>query len=371
MQVTRKYKSPLHEMTQTTPTALWNDSASTAELSYALEHGAVGATCNPVIVLSVVRQELERWMPRLTELVAENPTATEDQVAWRLVEEVSKTAARLLEPTFEQAKGKNGRLSIQTDPRLYRDTQAILCQARRFSAVAPNVIVKIPATAAGIPAIEEATYAGISINATVSFSVPQAIMVAEAVERGLRRREAEGKPTLDMGPVCTIMVGRLDDWLKVVADKKGILTDPGYLEWAGVAVFKKAYQIYSERHYRTRLLSAAFRNHFHWSELIGGDIVISPPHIWQVRINASDIPVRHRIDQPVAPEVVSDLRRRFADFERAYEPDGLGIGDLDGFGPTRRTLRQFMRAAAELASLVRDVMTPDPDAEPQQAQAGP
>ena len=107
------------------------------------------------------------------------------------------------------------------------------------------MIVKIPATAAGIPAIEEATYAGITINATVSFTVPQAVMVAEAVERGLQRREDEGKSILNMGPVCTIMVGRLDDWLKVVAEKEGILTDPGYLEWPGVAVFKRAYEIFS------------------------------------------------------------------------------------------------------------------------------
>jgi transaldolase len=357
------YKSPLHEMTQTTPTCLWNDSASTAELTYALDHGAVGATCNPVIALTVVRQELDRWMPRLVSLIEEQPGTTEDEVGWRLVEEVSKHAASLLVPVFEQTKGKNGRLSIQTDPRYYRSTDAILRQALHFSQLAPNMIVKIPATAAGIPAIEEATYAGVSINATVSFSVPQAIMVAEAVERGMRRREAEGKETLDMGPVCTIMVGRLDDWLKVVADKKGILTDPGHLEWAGVAVFKRAYAIYTERHYRTRLLSAAFRNHFHWSELVGGDVVVSPPHSWQVRINASDIRVEPRIDRPVAPDVVSDLRRRFPDFERAYEPDGLSPGDLDSFGPTRRTLRQFMRACTDLAGLVRDVMTPDPDAQ--------
>lgn len=355
------YKSPLQEMTATTPTCLWNDSASTTELAYALDHGAVGATCNPVIALTVVRQEIDRWMPRLAQLVEQHPTETEDQVAWRLVEEVSREAARLLVPAFEHSKGRNGRLSIQTDPRYYRDSEAVVRQATHFSQLAPNMIVKIPATTAGIPAIEEATYAGISINATVSFSLPQALMVADAVERGLARREAEGKETLDMGPVCTIMVGRLDDWLKVVAEKKGILTDPGYLEWAGVAVFKKAYEIYTERHYHTRLLSAAFRNHFHWSELVGGDVVVSPPHSWQVRINASDIPVEHRIDRPVVPAVLSDLLRRFPDFERAYEPDGLGLADLDSFGPTQRTLRQFMRACTDLAGLVRDVITPDPD----------
>ena len=106
------------------------------------------------------------------------------------------------------------------------------------------MIVKIPVTRAGIPAIEEATYRGISINATVSFTLPQAIAVAEAVERGLRRREAEGKDIATMGPVCTLMVGRLDDWLKVQAERDSITLDPGYLEWAGVAVFKKAYALF-------------------------------------------------------------------------------------------------------------------------------
>jgi transaldolase len=356
-----EWKSPLYQMTQTTPTCLWNDSASTSELTYAIDNGAVGATCNPVIVLTVVRQEMSRWMPRLAALVEENPTATEDEIGWRLVEEVSRSAARLLEPIFEQAKGRNGRLSIQTDPRYYRDTEAILGQAARFDELADNMIVKIPATAAGIPAIEAATYAGITINATVSFTVPQAVLVAEAVERGLRRREAEGKSIIHMGPVCTIMVGRLDDWLKVVAEKQGILTDPGHLEWAGVAAFKKAYEIYAERGYRTRLLSAAFRNHFHWSELIGGDVVISPPHAWQVRINNSDIPVEPRINRPVDPIIVDDLLKRFPDFRKAYDEDGLSSAELDSYGPTLRTLRQFMKASTDLAALVRDVMTPDPD----------
>ena len=68
------------------------------------------------------------------------------------------------------------------------------------------------------------------------------------------------------------------------------------LEWAGVAVFKKTYRLFQERGYRIRLLSAAFRNHMHWSEFIGGDVVISPPHMWQKRFNASDVPVEPRID---------------------------------------------------------------------------
>jgi len=229
-------------------------------------------------------------------------------------------------------------------------------QAKEFNQLAPNMIVKIPATKAGIVAIEEATYQGISVNATVSFTLPQCVAVAEAVERGLKRREREGKSIAKMGPVCTIMVGRLDDWLKSTAERQSISTDPGYLEWAGVAVFKKTYQLFQERGYRLRLLSAAFRNHMHWSEFIGGDVVISPPYSWQMRFNASDVEVSPKMDRPVASETVDALRKHFVDFRRAMGEEELGIEDFDTFGATRHTLRQFIAACSDLSALVRDQM---------------
>jgi transaldolase len=348
-------------MTQTTSTCLWNDSASIQELTYSIEHGAVGATCNPVIVLGLLKKEMGVWKDRIRALTEERPTATEEEIGWQLVREVSIKAASLLKPVFDAHQGRNGRLSIQTDPRFYRDTESIVRQAQEFDQLAPNMIVKIPVTRAGIPAIEEATYRRISINATVCFTLPQCIAVAEAVERGLTRREKEGKEIVAMGPVCTIMVGRLDDWLKVVAEKENITIDPGYLEWVGVAVFKKTYQIFRERGYRIRLLSAAFRNHMHWSEFIGGDVVISPPYAWQVRLNASDVEVRPRIDQPVDSRIVEELLRKFPDFRSAYSEGGLSLDGFDSFAPTRRTLRQFITACHDLDGLVRDFMLPNPD----------
>jgi len=355
------YKSPLHKMTQTTATCLWNDSAAIKELASSIEDGAVGATCNPVIVTEVLKKEMPYWEERIRHLLQERHTATEEQIGWRVVEEMSIRAAALLLPIFERYQGKNGRLSIQTDPHFYRDTRAIVEQALHFSRLAPNMIVKIPVTRAGIPAIEEATYRGVSINATVCFSLPQCVAVAEALERGLVRRQREGLDISTMGPVCTIMVGRLDDWLKVVAEKENLTTDPGYLEWAGVAVFKKTYRFFQERGYRVRLLSAAFRNHMHWSEFIGGDVVISPPYKWQLRYNASDVEVVPRIHQPVDPKIVEELLRKFGDFRRAYQADGLALDEFDSFPPTRRTLRQFIGACHDLAAQIRDFMIPNPD----------
>ena len=361
MKTSLSYKSPLHEMTQTTPTCLWNDSASIEELTYSMEHGAVGATCNPVIVLEVLKKEMDLWRGYIQALIREMPQATEDQIAWKIVEAISIKAAGLLDGIFEQHRGRNGRLSVQTDPRLYRNTEAIVEQALRFAALARNIIVKIPVTEAGVAAIEEATWHGISINATVCFSLPQCIAVAEAVERGLKRREAAGRPIDTMGSVCTIMVGRLDDWLKVTAEKQSITVNPGILEWAGVAVFKKTYAIFRERGYRLRLLSAAFRNHMHWSELVGGEVVISPPYKWQLRFNSSGIETAERIHKPVDQAIVSALIDHFADFRRAYSAEGLAITEFDTFPPTVRTLRQFISACHDLDNLVRDFMLPNPD----------
>ncbi len=355
--------SPLYETVSTTPTDYWNDSCSIEELTYAIANGAVGATSNPTIVGEVLHKEMQLWRDRLRELVDADPTATEDEVTWRLIEEMAVKASTLLLPVFEREHGLKGRLSIQTNPKLYRSAGRITEQAIRFAGLAPNMQVKAPATRAGIAAVEEMTAAGVSVNATVSFTVPQALAVAEAVERGLRRREVAGEDISTMSPVCTIMIGRLDDWLQVQADRLGVLLTPGYVSWAGIACVKRAFGIYRERGYRTRLLAAAYRNHLHWSQLIGGDIVLTIPYKWQLLFNASDIEVVPRFDDPVPREILDELTAKLPDFRRAYEPDGMSVEEFDSFGATRRTLRGFIASYQDLVADVRDVMLPNPDKE--------
>jgi transaldolase len=352
-------RQPLREAAETTATALWNDSADLAELAQSIAFGGVGATCNPVIAHTVIKDNLKVWRPRIQALADAFPTASESELGWMIVEELSIEAAKLLEPIFHESGGRNGRLSVQTDPRLHRNAKALADQAEHFAGLAPNIIVKIPATKTGIEAIEDATYRGVSINATVSFTVPQAIAVAEAIERGFARREADGLPMHEFGSVCTIMGGRLDDWLKAWAAKNRVLIDPGYFEWAGVAALKKAYHLYRERGYRVRLLSAAFRNSMQWSELVGGDLVVSPPFDWQARINENHIPVRSdAIDTPVDPKIIETLRDRIPEFVKAYDEEGMTVEEFEHFGPTVRTLRQFLTADEQLDQIVRDILIP-------------
>jgi transaldolase len=128
-----------------------------------------------------------------------------------------------------------------------------------------------------------------------------------------------------------------------------------------VAVFKRAERLFRERGYRARPLAAAIRHHLHWSELIGGECVITLPPAWQRRFNASSVEVRPRIDDPVDPAFVSELERHFPDFVRAYEPDGLSVAEFDAWPPTVRTLRAFTASWHDLLALVTDALLPDPD----------
>src|SRR3954454_10323232 len=149
-------KSPLHETVTTTATDYWNDSCAIEELTYAIEHGATGATSNPTIVGEVLQKEMPLWRDRIGELISANPHATEEEITWLLIEEMAVKASRLL-------LGK-GRLSIQTSPKLYRDADRLVEQGLRFAGLAPNMQVKVPATRAGIAAIEELTAQGVSVN---------------------------------------------------------------------------------------------------------------------------------------------------------------------------------------------------------------
>jgi transaldolase len=346
------------------PTDYWNDSCAVDELEYAVARGATGATSNPSIVLEVLRKEREYWTPRIREVAAADPSWTETDVTWALIEEMAVRGAGVLEPVFVREHGRKGRLSLQTNPANYPNVERMLEQGVRFAGLAPNIQVKFPVTRAGLIAIERATAAGVNINATVCFSVPQAIAVGEAVERGLDALAASGGDPAAMRPVCTIMIGRLDDWMRVLVERDGIAVHPDALDWAGIAAFKRAYAIFAERGFRARPLAAAYRHRLHWTELVGGDVVLTMPHAWQVRFNGSGITPDDRIDEPVDPALVDELLDRIPDFRRAYEPDGLAIDEFDAFGPTVRTLRGFIASYHELVGAIRDVVLPNPDVRP-------
>lgn len=347
--------SLLHQMTVETPTELWNDGCELGTLDRAIARGATGATTNPVIVMQAIDADRERWDEVTRGLVRDHPSEGEIEIAWRLVAIAAREAAARLQPIFERTDGARGRLSIQASPQHHRDARSMIAQGLELARIAPNMAVKLPTTAAGLEAIEELTARGVVINATVSFSVAQAIAAAEAVERGRARSDHPGAAAT---PWITIMAGRIDDHLRDVVATEGLPVDVERVRHASTAIVRRAYRVFRERGYRSKLLVAAMRSHHHWSEFIGGELVITIPPEWQERFDESGVAVRSRIHDVVDPDVVAQLSEAIPDFARAYEEDGLCPRQFQSFGATTKTLRQFLGALDRLGSYVRDVMLP-------------
>jgi transaldolase len=334
----------------------WNDSCAPNELREAVENGATGATSNPVIVFGAVKADPKTWLPVVDTLAAENPAATEDEVAWSLIETLGTRAAAILQPVYGQSQGAKGFLSMQVNPKFYRDARRMEEHGRRLAAIAPNVAIKVPATVPGVEAGAALVASGINVNATVSFTLSQLLHAAESFERALDLARASGADLRTLHPYTTLMLGRLDDHLQRVATQQGVTIDPGHLHWAGVAVFKKARRIFRERGYRSTLLAAAYRHHLHWSQLVGPGVILTIPYGWWTQFEKSDVEVEETLDRPVDARIVESLYTRFVDFRAAYDEGALAPERFVGYGASVHTLNQFIGGYHDLLALVRERM---------------
>lgn len=365
--------TPLTSPNQTTANALtrmaqmtalgadwWNDSGVPTELAEAVALGAVGGTSNPVIVSQAVKAQPALCNPIIDRLIAENPTDTEDDIAWKLIHVLARDSASKLMPVFAATGGTKGFLSVQISPKFYPSIDRMVTQAVELAALAPNIAIKAPATAEGIAAMEEMTARGIRINATVSFSVAQAIAVSDALARGLKRARAAGINADAIHPYITLMIGRVDDQLKRVADAQKIAVSPGAIELSGIAVFKEAYRIFKQRGLPGTLLAAAYRHEAHWAQIIGPGVLQTVPYSWWTKFNAATDGAAPALtlEQPVDAAVIAELRAKFPDFVRAYDEDGMKPADFIRFGPTVHTLNQFLGGYADLLVQVRARMLP-------------
>ena len=339
-----KYQSPLQEAAERWPmTQLWNDSCGMADLDLALARGGCGATSNPVIVGNVLRREMPLWEERLHTLIYEEmPDATEDELCWAIMKEAGLKGAQRLLPLFRESGAVKGWQAMQVDPDYFRSAKKTVAHAKELSSLSENILIKMPVSTAGIEALEECIAQGISVNGTVCFGVPQAIAVAEAIERGFARREAQGLSCEGILGSCTIMTGRLDDYMKRLTAAREIPITEEYLNMGGEAVFKKVYRLYHERGYRAKLLVANNNSHFLWSRFLGGDILMTINPLWWRRMEGAYLPLHETIDEQVDPLVVEELLTKIPEYRCAYEENGLAVSEFNHYGAFIHTMQEFL-----------------------------
>jgi len=331
-----------------TRTKWWHDSAEESELDLGLARGAIGVTTNPFLSNIALNRNRELWSAAIGEVIARNLPAEARAEALMQIP-VTRAAAKLL-PEHEASGGQSGFVCAQVNPVRAGDRDCMYAMAKRFHTWAPNIAVKLPATAAGLDVLEDCAAEGITTTATVSFTVPQAVSIAQRHRAGAARAKAKG---IQPGKCfAVIMIGRLDDYLREVAHDNQAAVSEEDIRQAGLAVTKRSYRIYQECKYDAVLLVAALRGDYHLTELAGADLLMSihpTPQEWFV---SKDFPREERIERPVPDDVIERLQQ-MPEFVRAYEPDGMAPADFVGFGATQRTLGQFSEVGWKLMESFR------------------
>jgi transaldolase len=269
-----------------TRTKWWHDSAEASELSLGLERGAVGVTTNPFLANIAVRKNRDLWAAEIDAVFARNLPAEPRAEALMQVA-VTKAAAKLM-PQYEASQGQSGFVCGQVNPLRAGDRDCMQAMARRYHAWAPNIAVKLPATSAGLDVLEDCAADGITTTATVSFTVPQAVAIAERHMAGIARAKAKG---IEPGKCfAVIMIGRLDDFLREVAHDNQAAVSESDICQAGLAATKRSYKIYQDRGYQAVLLVAALRGDYHLTELAGAYLIMSIAPAFQENFVTKDFP---------------------------------------------------------------------------------
>jgi transaldolase len=319
-----------------TKTEWWHDSADPAELQLGLDRGAIGVTTNPFLGNIAVQKNRAIWAGELAQVLGQNLPAEEKAEALMRIA-VVKAAEKLI-PQYESSAKRMGYVCAQVNPVRAGDRPAMMAMARRLNKWAPNISVKLPCTLAGLDVLEDCIAEGIGVTSTVSFTVPQALAIAERHRKGIARAKANG---IEPGKCfAVIMIGRLDDFLREVALDNRAPVSEADIRQSGLAATKRAYKIYKQKGYEAVLLVAALRGPYHLTELAGAELVMSIAPGAQPWFVDQDHPREARIDRDVPADVIDRLRQ-MPEFVRAYEPDGMQSEEFVSFGATQRTLAQF------------------------------
>jgi len=207
--------------------------------------GISGVTSNPAIFEQAIAQS-DDYTKAVTELASAGKSTQEIYDA--LTVEDVRRAADIFRAVYKNTRGGDGYVSLEVDPRLAYDTEGTLADARRLWAALdrPNVMIKVPATREGLPAIQTLLAEGINVNVTLLFSVERYRAVAEAYIAALEDRAARGLPLENIASVASFFVSRIDTLLDAMLDHHPCEEARALKGQLAIASAKAAYAVYRE-----------------------------------------------------------------------------------------------------------------------------
>ncbi len=244
--------APLHDL-RARGQSVWLDEIrrewlTDGELARWIERGVSGVTSNPTIFERAITTS-----PAYDEAIRSHLSRDPEMETVALYEALAvadiQMAADLLRPVYEASGGDDGFVSLEVSPHLADDTEGTIAEARRLwrRVDRPNVMIKVPATPAGIPAIEALIAEGIHVNVTLIFSPAHYEAAAEAYWRGLRRRAEAGKDPRTVASVASLFVSRIDTAVDRELENLGTPEARALLGRIALAVAKRVYRTFRER----------------------------------------------------------------------------------------------------------------------------
>lgn len=285
-------------------TSAWLDDLSRAALTTTLperiaRQEVFGVTTNPAIFQAAITKD-----PSYKSAIDANKHLSAEEIVEKLTTEDVREACKLFRPIYDATNGVDGRVSIEVDPRLAHNTSETIEQAKKLWALIdqPNLMIKIPATRAGLPAITEVIASGISVNVTLIFSLTRYAEVIDAYQAGI---EKCADPSM-VHSVASFFVSRVD----AAVDK--LLTDDSLKGKAAVANARLAYELYTEKfknyphnHQRplwasTGVKDPAYRSTMYVDSLIAPNTVNTMPPTTLDAVIAADIQAQDSITPKIA-----------------------------------------------------------------------
>jgi transaldolase/glucose-6-phosphate isomerase len=334
--------------------SLWLDNIrrqliTSGELARLRDEGVTGITSNPTIFQKAVSgsTDYDEALVRL----AENGHGSED-VLWRLMLEDIQSAADVLRPVYDQTAGADGFVSIEVSPKVADDTEGTVAMARDLFARAdrPNVMVKIPATEAGIPAIRKALGEGININVTLIFATERYDQVVDAFLSGLEDLKARGGDVSKMASVASFFVSRVDSKVDKILDAKIEQTKDGaererlrrLVGKAGIANSREAYAHWKRLHSGPR-----------WEALAGAGARVQRCLWASTSTKDPRFPDTMYVEELIGPDTIDTVPpATLAAFREHGEVRRSLDENLDG---ARAQLRELAEVGVDLADVTRQL----------------
>jgi transaldolase len=311
-----------------TGTKFWINNVTHEEALLAIEAGAVGCTQNPSYTWRIINDPVEGQHAKDLIDLAIKETADNNEVECIVQRKLIKEVSDLFLPLWHSSRGLYGYVSIQGDPINEEDADVIVSEGRKNRELNPNIMIKIPATKAGIDAMDILISENTPINATEVMGIGQALEICEMYRKITLK--TGNKPPI----YYSLITGIYDEYLSKQIAKDDIQIDKSIVYMAGLIIAKKVYNITKAHYPEVGFIGGGMRGLQHFTEMVGGDVCITMN--WKghaEELLKQDNPVVPRFFNPVPEKYLEALIQQVPDFCKAYFENGLCVDEFEHYGP--------------------------------------